>query len=147
MWTRRFLRYAVTLLLALAGCELLANCAQAQSLCDLLPATVMKSALGLTGDLSAKPNTEGGNGCDYKSAAVGPTTVIADSSDDAGHHQDDLRSAYEDAGARRTGDLGEWAMLPTTKKRRTSRSRSFQGRISLSRALYFEPRGRLFPSS
>jgi hypothetical protein len=106
MRLRSLLSYTVTLLFALEGCGELAICAQAQSLCDLLPAPAVKATLGLTGDLSAKPNTEGGNGCDYKGAAVGPTTVIADSSDDAGMVPDDLRSAHENAGVWRAGDFG-----------------------------------------
>jgi hypothetical protein len=55
--------------------------ASAQSFCDLLPAATVKAALGLTGNLTAKPDTDGGNGCDYTLDTPGPTTVIADSSD------------------------------------------------------------------
>jgi hypothetical protein len=58
--------------------------AHAQGLCDLLPATAVKSALGLSGNLTAKPNTRGGNGCDYKLDGAIPTTVIADPSDASG---------------------------------------------------------------
>jgi hypothetical protein len=61
-----------------------AAAAQAQSLCDLMPAAAVKSALGLNGNLTAKPNTQGGNGCDYKLDGAIATTVIADSSDAAG---------------------------------------------------------------
>ncbi len=70
-------------LLALASaCAV--SAANAQSLCDLMPAAQVQSTLGLTTPLTATPNTEGGNGCDYKDAAAGPVIVMADSSDDSG---------------------------------------------------------------
>jgi hypothetical protein len=50
----------------------------------VLPAETVKSTLGLIGNLTAKPNTEGGNGCDYKLDGAVSTTVIADASDDTG---------------------------------------------------------------
>jgi hypothetical protein len=142
MWTRRFLRYAVTLLLALAGCELLANCAQAQSLCDLLPATVMKSALGLTGDLSAKPNTEGGNGCDYKSAAVGPTTVIADSSDDAGIIRTifDQRMKMLVPGGQAISGVGDVAYYEEKKNQQIPK---FPGQNFTQQSLVFRAKGKI----
>jgi hypothetical protein len=58
--------------------------ATAQSFCDLLPAAVVQSTLGISTTLTATPNTEGGNGCDYKGAAVSPIIVMADTSDDTG---------------------------------------------------------------
>jgi hypothetical protein len=63
---------------------LLTAAAHAQSLCDLVPAADVKSALGLNGNLSATPNTQGGNGCDYKLEGAIPTTVVADSADASG---------------------------------------------------------------
>jgi hypothetical protein len=56
----------------------------AQSLCNLLPAPAVQSALGLTTPLTATPDTDGGNGCDYKGATPGPIIVMADTSDSSG---------------------------------------------------------------
>ena len=58
--------------------------ASAQSLCDLVPAALVQSTLGLSATLTAAPNTQGGNGCDYKGASTGPITLTADSISDAG---------------------------------------------------------------
>ena len=56
----------------------------ALSLCDLVPASVVQSTLGITTPLTATPNTEGGNGCDYKGMAAGPIWVKADDTDYTG---------------------------------------------------------------
>ena len=74
----------MTFVVALASCGWFAASARAQSFCDLLPASAVQQALGISGNLKATPNTEGGNGCDYKLDANGPTTVMADSTDDSG---------------------------------------------------------------
>ena len=58
--------------------------ATAQSLCDLVPAAVVQSTLGISATLTAAPNTQGGNGCDYKGASTGPITLTADTISDAG---------------------------------------------------------------
>jgi sugar lactone lactonase YvrE len=49
-----------------------------------LPASAVQSALGLATPLTATPDTDGGNGCDYKGAAPGPIVVMADTSDSSG---------------------------------------------------------------
>jgi hypothetical protein len=56
----------------------------AQSLCDLVPASVVQSTLGITTPLKATPNTDGGNECDYKGMAAGPIWVKADDTDYTG---------------------------------------------------------------
>ena len=56
----------------------------AQSLCDLVPASVVQSTLGITTPLTATPNTDGGNGCDYKGKAAGPIWIKADDTDYTG---------------------------------------------------------------
>jgi hypothetical protein len=56
----------------------------AQTLCDLVPASVVQSTLGITTPLKATPNTDGGNGCDYKGTAAGPIWVKADDTDYTG---------------------------------------------------------------
>ena len=58
--------------------------ATAQSLCDLVPAAVVQSTLGISATLTAAPNTQGGNGCDYKGASTGPITLTADTISDTG---------------------------------------------------------------
>jgi hypothetical protein len=57
---------------------------RAQSLCDLVPASVVLTTLGITTPLTATPNTEGGNGCDYKGMAAGPIWIKADDTDYSG---------------------------------------------------------------
>jgi hypothetical protein len=58
--------------------------ASAQSLCDLVPAAVVRSTLGISVTLTATPNSQGGNGCDYKGTSTGPITVRADTISDTG---------------------------------------------------------------
>jgi hypothetical protein len=58
--------------------------ASAASLCDLVPAAVVQSTLGISATLTAAPNTQGGNGCDYKGVSSGPITLTADTISDAG---------------------------------------------------------------
>ena len=58
--------------------------ASAQNLCDLVPPAVVQSTLGISVTLTAAPNTQGGNGCDYKGASAGPLTLTADAISDAG---------------------------------------------------------------
>jgi hypothetical protein len=61
-----------------------ATSASAQSLCELVPAAVVQSTLGIPVTLTATPNTQGGNGCDYKGTSTGPITVTADTISDSG---------------------------------------------------------------
>jgi hypothetical protein len=71
-------------LFALLASALLATPAIAENFCDLLPAATVKSTLGLTDKLSAKPKSEGSAGCEYKSSGAGPFVVVADASDESG---------------------------------------------------------------
>jgi len=71
-------------LFALMCTALLATPAVAQNFCDLVPATVVKTTLGVTDKLVAKPMTEGGNGCHYMQNGHGPVLLVADTSDAAG---------------------------------------------------------------
>jgi hypothetical protein len=73
--------HRLAILVALT-CAAIPACAQ--SLCDLVPAAVVQSTLGIPAPLTAAPNTEGGNGCDYKGASTGPITITADTVSDAG---------------------------------------------------------------
>jgi hypothetical protein len=68
----------------LVTCVITAIAMQAQGLCDLVPASVVQSTLGITTPLTATPNTEGGNGCDYKVKAAGPIWIKADDTDYTG---------------------------------------------------------------
>jgi hypothetical protein len=61
--------------------------ASAQSLCELVPAAVVQSTLGIPVTLTAAPNTQGGNGCDYKGISTGPITITADTISDAGMYK------------------------------------------------------------
>jgi hypothetical protein len=142
MRLRSLLSYTVTLLFALAGCGELAICAQAQSLCDLLPAPAVKATLGLTGDLSAKPNTEGGNGCDYKGAAVGPTTVIADSSDDGGMVKMifDQRMKMLGSGGQAVSGVGDAAYYEERDNQQIPR---FPGQEFTQQSLVFRAKGKI----
>lgn len=56
----------------------------AQNFCDLVPASVIKSNLGLTNKLEAKPITTGGNGCHYIENNKAPVPVVVDTSDASG---------------------------------------------------------------
>jgi hypothetical protein len=69
------------LVVAMSGALLGAGSVTAQSFCDLVPAAAVKSALGITANLAAKPNMQGGNGCDYAAGGDGPAAVVADASD------------------------------------------------------------------
>ena len=80
--TRRTNAFAFTF--ALTCTALLATPAIAQSFCDLVPAATVKSTLGLAEKLVAKPKSEGGTGCQYKSNVPGPLILIADTSDASG---------------------------------------------------------------
>jgi len=68
----------------IAVATLVASNAHGQSLCDLIPAATVKTTLTLTGNLTATPNREGGNGCDYKLDGALAIAVTADSSDASG---------------------------------------------------------------
>jgi hypothetical protein len=70
--------------LALTSAGVFTASAAAQSFCDLVPASVVQATLGTSTTLTATPNTQGGNGCDYKGMEAGPVTITADSSDDSG---------------------------------------------------------------
>jgi hypothetical protein len=71
-------------ILACAIGGLLSHAAQAQSLCDLLPAATVKAALNIKEPLVAVPDTEWGNGCDYSTPQGGQPVVEALASDDIG---------------------------------------------------------------
>jgi hypothetical protein len=58
--------------------------AEAQSLCDLLPAATVKATLNLNTSLLASPDMDWGNGCDYTALQGKQPVVSADSSDDTG---------------------------------------------------------------
>ena len=58
--------------------------ASAQSLCELVPAAVVQTTLGISANLTATPDTHGGNGCDYKGTSTGPLTITADTISDEG---------------------------------------------------------------
>ncbi len=58
--------------------------AQAEGLCDLVPATTVKALLGISETLVASPDTEWGNGCDYMIPHTGLPIVEAIASDDTG---------------------------------------------------------------
>jgi len=142
MLRRSLLSYTVTLLFVLGGCVLLAPCMRAQSLCDVLPASAVKSTLGLTGDLSSKPNTEGGNGCDYKGAAIGPTTVIADSSDDAGIFRTifDQRMKMLRPGEQAISGVGDAAYYAERDSQQIPR---FPGQEFTQQSLVFRAKGKI----
>src|SRR5579864_1673678 len=69
---------------ALMGTAPLATPAVAQGFCDLVPAATVKSALGLTEKLAAKPKGDGNTGCLYKGNTPGPITLVAEASDASG---------------------------------------------------------------
>jgi len=142
MRSRALVNYAVTLLIALGSCGLLGPCAWAQSLCDVLPASAVKATLGLAGDLSAKPNTEGGNGCDYKGAAVGPTTVIADSSDDGGMVRMifDQRMKMLGSGGQAISGVGDAAYYEEKRNQQIPR---FPGQEFTQQSLVFRAKGKI----
>jgi hypothetical protein len=71
-------------LFMLACTALLTTPAVAQNFCDLVPAAAVKSNLGITTKLEAKPNIEGGNGCHYIESNKAPITLVANTSDAAG---------------------------------------------------------------
>jgi hypothetical protein len=56
----------------------------AQSLCDLVPASVVQSTLGIATPLTAKPNPEAGNGCDYRGMARRAIWITANETDYSG---------------------------------------------------------------
>src|SRR5580658_5706508 len=59
--------------------------ARALDFCDLVPASAVKSALGISGNLVGKPTRNGGNGCAYTTGEPNtPDVVDANSSDYAG---------------------------------------------------------------
>jgi hypothetical protein len=92
----------------------------AQSLCDLLPASAVQSALGLSTPLTATPNTQGGNGCDYKVASPGPIVVMADTADDSGFTQTyfNQRLSQPGSGGQAISGIGDGAYY--TENRRNS---------------------------
>ena len=71
-------------LFALPCAALLAAPVFAQNFCDLVPAAAVKSNLGITIKLEAKPITEGGNGCHYIESNKAPITLVANTSDASG---------------------------------------------------------------
>jgi hypothetical protein len=78
------MRFEFKLVFAIAASAVFAIPASALSLCDLVPASVVQSTLGITTPLTATPNTDGGNGCDYKGKAAGPIWIKADDTDYTG---------------------------------------------------------------
>jgi hypothetical protein len=83
----------------------------AQSFCDLVPAAVVQSTLGITTPLIATPNTDGGNGCDYKGKAAGPIWVKADDTDYTGMYKtiEDQQFTQLPDGAKLVPGLGDKA--------------------------------------
>jgi hypothetical protein len=71
-------------LFALTCTALLAPPAFAQNFCDLVPASAVKSTLGIAEKLVAKPITEASNGCHYMENGHGPIILIANTSDASG---------------------------------------------------------------
>jgi hypothetical protein len=87
--------------------------ASAQSFCDLVPASEVKAALGITGNLMGKPTREGGNGCAYSTGEANvPNVVDANSSDYAGIIKTvaDTRFASPGPNEERVSGLGEAAI-------------------------------------
>ena len=86
--------------------------AAAQSLCDLIPASKVKTLLDLNTALLAVPDTEWGNGCDYSIPHASEPTVEADASDDSG--MDSLELSNHDSSLndddRRISGIGELAI-------------------------------------
>ena len=78
LFRRIYMNFRGLIPFAILACASLPVCGQ--SLCDLVPATIVQSKLGLNVQLTATPNTSGGNGCDYKGVSTGPVTVSADAS-------------------------------------------------------------------
>jgi hypothetical protein len=100
------------IVLATSG-SLLAVPASAQSFCDLVPASEVKAALGVTGNLVGKPTREGGNGCAYATGEANvPNVVDADSSDYVGIIKTvaDARFASPGPNEERIPGLGEAAI-------------------------------------
>jgi len=83
----------------------------AQSLCDLVPESVVQSTLGVTTPLTATPNTEGGNGCDYKGMAAGPIWIKADDTDYSGIYKtiQDQQFTHLPYGAKLVAGVGDKA--------------------------------------
>ncbi len=75
---------ALLCILTLTCAILAATPATAETFCDLVPAAAVKTALGITVNLSAKPSDQVGTGCLYREDAPGPVTVIASSADASG---------------------------------------------------------------
>lgn len=83
---KSFLRQSFVLNLVFGSiwCAMAASAASAQTLCDLLPASAVQAALGIKDTLTAKVNTDGGQGCDYSTSAPGPLLAMLDVGDDKG---------------------------------------------------------------
>jgi hypothetical protein len=136
------LTYAVTCLFALMFCVLLPSCARAQSLCDLLPASAVKAALGITTELTATPNTGGGNGCDYKTPAAGPTAVTANTGDDSGFKRmmfDQLMKTSS-PGKKAVSGLGDEAFY---EERRDQQIPKYPGVRFTQQSVVFRAKGKL----
>ena len=99
------------LVVAVVACVVFAIPVSAQSLCDLVPASVVQSTLGISTPLTATPNAEGGNGCDYKGKAAGPIWIKADDTDYTGIYKtiEDQQFTQLPYGAKLAPGLGDKA--------------------------------------
>jgi hypothetical protein len=95
----------------------------AQSLCDLVPASVVQSTLGITAPLKATPDTEGGNGCDYKGMAAGPIWIKADDTDYSGIYKTIQDQQFTQLPYGSHASCRDLATKPTTLKTTTRTSR------------------------
>jgi hypothetical protein len=107
------LRNQLGLVVLAASGALWALPADAQSFCDLVPASEVKAALGVAGNLVGKPTREGGNGCAYSTGEANvPNVVDANASDYVGIIKTiaDTRFASPSPNEERITGLGEAAM-------------------------------------
>jgi hypothetical protein len=81
---RLILKNSGLTVIVLAAGVLFSLPAEAESLCDLLPASKVKALLNLSDTLVAVPNTEWRNGCDYSVPHSSQPIVEAESTDDTG---------------------------------------------------------------
>ncbi len=121
----------------------------AQSLCELVPAAIVQSTLGIPVTLAAAPTTQGGNGCDYKGASTGPITitVTADAISDAGMHKRPFLTSACIASAPPRSSSPASAMPPTTISNRAGRSLNTPALTSPSNPSSSAPRARSSTSS
>ena len=116
----RKMRFHQAALLVAIACAAIP--ASAQSLCELVPAAVVQSTLGIPVTLTAAPNTQGGNGCDYKGASTGPITLTADTISDAGIYKTIFDQRLHSLGPTQQLVSGVGDAPPTTTSNSNSRS-------------------------